>query len=240
MTPDQHFSQLGANITLFRRLLSAGDLTEPVPGCPGWDLADLSGHLGGIYRFAATAIAEARGIDEPSGPRERADLLGWFDTGATQVQDALDVRDWRRPCWTMAPPANTGFWARRMCHETALHLWDAQQSQGTEGVIDAELAADGVQEVVAMFFPRQVRLQRILPLTGTLEIHIQDAPAGDHLILAGDGAGPAPDESDAVLSGQAQALLLLLWKRVPFSTSEFTLSGDQDTARRALATALTP
>jgi MDMPI C-terminal domain len=91
-----------------------------------------------------------------------------------------------------------------------------------------------------MFFPRQVRLRRIDPLTDSLELAIEDAPAGDRLVLAGDGTGPAPAGTAAALSGEAESVLLLLWKRVPLGGRAFGLTGDLDAARRVLAAAVTP
>ena len=38
--------------------LESGDLDAPVPGCPGWTLTDLAHHLGGIHRWARTAVVE--------------------------------------------------------------------------------------------------------------------------------------------------------------------------------------
>jgi uncharacterized protein (TIGR03083 family) len=238
MTPDEYVGRFAAEAARLRELLSSGDLGAPVPGCPGWDLADLGGHVGGVYRFAATAIVENRGAEPPAGPRERGELLGWFDAGYGRIHDALAAGDWEQPCWTMAPPGNIRFWARRMCHETWLHAWDAQRSQGGGGALDAEPAADGVDEVVRMFFPRQVRLGRVPPLRDALEVRVDDVPT-DRLVLYGDGSDPRHAE-DAVLSGRAAHLLLLLWKRATLADHPFTVTGDEAAARRVLATALTP
>jgi uncharacterized protein (TIGR03083 family) len=240
MSPDEFFDRFMVDGARFRELLSCGDLDAAIPGCPGWNLADLGRHVGDIYRFAATAIIESQSAEEAADPSRRTDLLGWFDEGFRRIKDALVLGDWRRECWTMAPPGEVRFWARRMCHETSLHLWDALSSQGGEGLLDDQLAADGVDEVVTMFFPRQVSLGRIPPLPDALELQIENVPKTGRLVLHGDGSDPQRADTGAVLSGYAMPLLLLLWNRVTLSDYPFTVTGDHDIVERVLATALTP
>lgn len=231
--------RLESDMTRLRDVLSVGDLTAPVSGCPGWTLADLGGHVGGVYRFANVAVTELRSSEVPVGPRERLELLDWFDAGAQTLLRSLAARASEAPCWTMGDPDNVGFWVRRMCHETALHLWDAQSSLGEPASIESHLAVDGVHEIVTMFFPRQVRLGRMLPLTDSLRLEFADEPLASALAIAGDGTHDCAHETDAVLSGPAESLLLLLWKRRGL-VRELELIGDVEAGHRVLATALTP
>jgi uncharacterized protein (TIGR03083 family) len=237
ITPDGYYVQFLEETLVLRGLLADGDLSAAVPGCPGWDVAQLGAHLGGIYRFAAAALVEHRAVDEPEGPRTRPEMLDWFDTGAASVSSALTSASWDARCLTMGLPNTHAFWARRMCHETMLHRFDAQAAQAVPEPIAPPWAADGVQEIVSMFFPRQVRLGRIPPLDYTAEIDLVDAdtPA---LRIGGDGV-TAP-EPTATISGTAADILLLLWKRARISELAVTIDGDPLAARHVLSAALTP
>jgi uncharacterized protein (TIGR03083 family) len=251
MDPRAHLDALDHGVAQLRGVLATGDLDAPVSGCPGWTLADLGAHVGGIYRFAVTGLVEQRGLEskEP-GPTERDAMLAWFDDAAASLLETLhriDAADaWDREAWTMAPPATAAFWVRRQHQETILHLWDALESQGMDATAAAAVAlddaasADGVDEIVRMFFPRQVRLGRLAPLDDALAVSVAglDAP----LVITGDGsdARGAGRQADAVLSGPASSVLLALWKRLPLDAHDLAITGDPDAARRALSAALTP
>jgi uncharacterized protein (TIGR03083 family) len=232
-------AQLTSHIGRFEQLLGCADLTRNVPTCPGWDLASLGNHVGGVYRFAATAVNEKKESDTPTGPADHAATARWFTESAHALLDAFARHDSQEWCWTMAPPETVGFWIRRMAHETAMHLWDAESSQGVTTHIDPSVAADAIDEVVTMFFPRQVRLSRIRPLDAAVRLAIDDVETAD-LVLAGDGMRPHRGTIDATVRGRAEDLLLALWKRKPLAEAGLRISGDSMAAERVLAAALTP
>lgn len=218
-------------------VLDDGDLAAPVPACPPWRLTDLAHHLGGVHRWARTAVVEGPSREKyaADAPTERAALAAWFREGADALVTTLRATDPDTPCWTFAPPRTAAFWFRRQFHETAMHAGDAAASQGAVRPYGVEQALDGIDEVLATFLPRQVELGRIPALTRAVAV----APTeGGRLVLAGDGRC-APAEVDATVSGPAEALLLLLWHRVPFDDPRVAVTGDPAAARDVLAAALT-
>jgi uncharacterized protein (TIGR03083 family) len=237
MTPEEYYAQLQVEIAALREVLADGDLAAPVVSCPDWDLAALGAHIGGVYRFAAIGLTEHRPSDEPAGPRTRPELLEWFDSGAASVVSALTSASWDSACWAFSRPANHAFWARRMCQETMLHRFDAQASQQAAVPIAAAWAADGVAEIVTMFFPRQVRLGRTPRLDHTVELNLLDVE-GSALRIGGDGIS-AP-EPTATITGTAADVLLLLWKRAGVDELAVRIDGDAEAASHVLAAALTP
>jgi uncharacterized protein (TIGR03083 family) len=230
-------AHLDAAVAAFSATLR-DDLRRPVPGCPGWDLAALAGHLGGIHRWARDAILEGRPTDaDEARPARADDLVPWFDQGAAELAATLRATDPATPCWSFGPPPRTvAFWLRRMPHETTLHAWDAHAALGQDLPLDRDLTLDGVDEVVTMFVPRQVRLGRLAPPAYGLELRATDAPPGvGPWQLFGTEGTP-----DAVVAAPAATLLLLLWKRVPVDTDGITVTGDATAARAVLAAPLTP
>lgn len=243
MKAGRHLAGLELGIGQLRDVLARGDPAAPVSGCPGWSLADLGIHVGSVYGFAHAGLVEHREFRPAhTGARGRDEMLAFFDAradallGALRAIDAAD--DWDAEAWTMAPPATAAFWVRRQHHETSLHLWDALESQGvpreqsTAAALDDDTAADGIDEIVRMFCPRQVRLKRLEPLTETLELR---TPGREPLRL-GDGAGTP----SAVLTGAAPLVLLALWKRVALDAPGLTVSGDPRAAARVVASPITP
>ena len=236
MTPEQHVQFFQAEADAFARVLPTGDLDAAVPNCPGWTLTDLTAHLGGVHRWARGAILTGPGSDEYPIPTGRDAIVDWFTEGATALYETLATIDPAMPCWAFADPKTAEFWMRRQAHETSVHRWDAESSQGTPGPIEAALAADGLHEVVDMFFPRQVRLGRVPPLQRSLLLSPDD---GAPCTLAGDGTGHSGDV-EAELAGPAEALLLLIWGRTVVDDPRLRLTGSRAAAEEVLATAMTP
>jgi uncharacterized protein (TIGR03083 family) len=237
LTPTAYLPHLAAAADAFAAVLEAGDLDAPVPGCAPWRLADLAAHLGEVHRWACTAVVEGHpDAPVPEAPTGRAALVAWFREGAGALLSALADTDPETPCWTFGPPPRTAaFWFRRQTHETAVHAGDAAASQGTVRPYGTELARDGIDEVVGVFFPRQVRLGRTPPLSHTMAV---EPVEGGRWVLAGDGTAPPPVAS-ATVSGPAEALLLLLWHRTTLDDPRLGVVGDRAAADAVLGSALT-
>ena len=118
----------------------------------------------------------------------------------------------------------------------ACHGWtltDLAHHLGTTDPLDPALALDGVDEVVTVMFPRQVRLGRTARPSAALGL---TATEGGDWVLAGDGE----PEPAATVSGPAEALFLLLWHRIDLGDPRLTVAGSRATAAAVLAAALTP
>lgn len=239
---------LDAGVAAFAAALHE-DLRRPVPGCPGWDLAALAGHLGGVHRWARSAVVQARpGVLSEAGPDDSRDIAAWFAEGAAALAATLRATEPATGCWTFGPPPRTvAFWQRRMPHETTLHAWDAHAALGEDLPLDRDLALDGVDEVVTMFVPRQVRLGRLVPPPHALELRATDAPqgVGPWKLFAGEGEGETGGGGDvrapdAVVAAPAATLLLLLWRRIPLDTDGVAVAGDAAAAHALFDAPLTP
>ena len=237
LTRDAYLDSLERDVRAFSALLSGGDVDAPVDSCPGWSLLDLARHLSTVHRWATDCLVSATNADETEAPWGRDKVQVWFDDGAARLIDVLRTTDPSTPTWNFGPPPRTAaFWSRRQAHETSVHLWDARLSQGLSAPITSDLAADGVDEVVTMFFPRQVRLQRIPPLEHGLMIELVDV-ADARYVLVGDGTDPDA-ATVATLRGPSADVLLALWGRSDIDGLEVV--GDRATAQAILRSGIVP
>jgi uncharacterized protein (TIGR03083 family) len=232
--------------------LARGRLDQPVPSCPGWSVRSLLGHLGGLYARTVAQLPTGS-LDAPqpppAPPTGDADLLDYFDENLAALLLTLDAVDPDRPAWNFFPHTRqvAGFWRRRLAHETAVHRVDVELAAGAEPLVAAAAisppaAADGVDELLAVYLPRRRRVaaagdQAAADPTGRLDgsvhIHLADTP-GEWLVrLHGADVETTHGHAkgDAVLRGPAVPVLLAFWGRLPLEAPEVDVIGDPDLVR---------
>jgi len=205
------------------------DPSAAVPSCPGWDRTQLLAHTSGAHGWVRAQLRVGSGERIRMSTVERApegDLLpGWYEEGAAELVALLEAMDVGATWPTWAGPQPGTFFARRMAHETAVHLWDAEPRP-----IDTDLAVDGVDELLEVFAPR-LPGDRFGGMSGTIHLHATDEGldgAGEWLV----GLGPegitfdkGHAKGDVALRGAASDLLLWAWNRVPVD-DRFEVHGD--------------
>ena len=231
MSPDQYLAELAASLDRLSDLARQpqDSLARSVPACPGWTLDQLFGHVGSIERWAAAVVHEGIFVPEPVPPA--AGAAEWFLDGAESFLEAMRALDPGMACWNFGPPPRTaGFWLRRQAHEHAIHLIDACQALGLAVPAFAEdFMLDGVDEVLAMFAPRQLRLDRMPQPEKAVSFHV----AGSRSWML--GPGPAA----ASVTASLPAMYLGLWGRTSLEDSA-VIDGDTALALRVLRGPLTP
>lgn len=221
-----HIENLDRQGTGLADAASMAGLDAAVPTCPGWQIRDLLRHTGAVHRWATAFLVEGHTSVRPlpEGPAPDVTdpaLLSWFRDGHAALVGALRAAPADLDCWTFlrgsASPVE--FWARRQAHETTIHRVDAEYARGghADG-ISPELAADGIDELLAGFHGRRssaVRTDapRVLRVrtqdTGEVwTVRLSDGPP----VTARDASGRA----DCELSGPAVDMYLALWNRLPF------------------------
>ncbi|MEV4279183.1 maleylpyruvate isomerase family mycothiol-dependent enzyme [Actinoplanes xinjiangensis] len=190
-----------------------------VPTCPGWVIADLLGHLGGVHRWATAHVTGGHREPVPAdgffaAPADGT-LLDWFREGHRSLVAALLAADPALDCWTFLPAGSPlEFWARRQAHETAVHRADAEAAAGSRPRWSPDFAVDGIDEVLHGFFRRRPeRLAADPPLR--MSLHATDAGRAWTIRMEPDrlyvDAGEQP--AGLRLAGTASDLYLLLWNR---------------------------
>jgi uncharacterized protein (TIGR03083 family) len=207
------------------RAVAAADLTAAVPTCPGWTIADLTRHVGQVYRHKALGMRQG---SEPEDwpPKELADSepLDLFDRAYADLVAEFAARRPQDVTGTWYGPDQTvGFWIRRMAQETVIHRIDAELATGQQlAPVPADLAIDGIDELLTVFVAFGVTAWaeyftdvlagspgRTFDLrTDGAAWHVRTGP-GTFTVQDGDGTGPA----DVTVSGPPTALLRWVWNR---------------------------
>src|SRR5436190_2222205 len=82
----------------------ASSLSRHTSPRPGWGLRALAAHLGGVHRWARSALTRPRpGEQSDEGPEPGVDLRAWFDEGAHDLVRTLRGTDPATECWTFGP-----------------------------------------------------------------------------------------------------------------------------------------
>lgn len=245
--PD-YVAHIRAESVRFREVLADCDATAPVPSCPEWTAADLLFHLGKVQEWWATVLrdrpAEPEDV-EPERPASYDALLSYYDEGLEALPHALASADPGEEAWSWSSdPAHhrVGWIARRQAHEALIHRLDAELTAGERTALDPVLAADGVEECLAVMYGGLPPWGSFDPLPQHVELRMPDvdasvwvrlglfsgtSPKGEvitrekdlHLV---DDPGAA---ADAVVTADAGTLDAWLWHRT--DGDAVRLSGDE-------------
>ena len=231
MSPDRYLAELAGFLDQLSTLARqpAALLSRAVPACPGWSLEQLFGHLGSIERWAAAVVRQGTFVEETAPPAENA--AAWFLEGTAPFLGTMTALDPEKACWNFGPPPRkAGFWLRRQAHEHAIHLIDACQALDLEiPALGADFMLDGVDEVLAMFTPRQLRLERMPPPDQGVNFQVPGA--------TGWTVGPGP--AVASITAPVRGMYMGLWGRSNLEEVAL-IEGDAAAARRVLRGPLTP
>jgi uncharacterized protein (TIGR03083 family) len=234
MTPDEHVAAIAEHAGQLEAAAADGGLDAAVTTCPDWTVREVVGHLGGVHRWAASFVADAR--TEPPGahdgleePPDDGQLLAWFRAGHERLVEVLSKAGDDMECWTFLPaPFPRAFWARRQAHETAIHRIDVESATGRRTTFDPRFAIDGIDELLLGFFARR-RGALLADPAVTLGVRAGDGTAGDAWTMRIGPQGREVDRGDAhgdlVVTGAANDLYLMLWNRR--GTDGLELDGDE-------------
>ncbi|MCO1582481.1 maleylpyruvate isomerase family mycothiol-dependent enzyme [Crossiella sp. SN42] len=219
MRPEALHTALDTAVAEFQAAVTSAGPAAPVPTCPGWTADALTAHLASVFGLVADWIRTGRRRQPRPVPASAPDA---FATASATLLELLGPGQADRPCPTWCPWDRTiGFWLRRMAHEAVIHRVDAESALGVVTPVPAELAADGVDEVLTLWLgahqPPVVSGEHVV----RLEVPGREWTVGlnPSVVDFCDGAEP-----EAVLRGPASALDLWLWGRG--GAAGLTVEGD--------------
>ena len=211
---DARFADVAAEAVLAR------GWTAPVPGCPGWTLADLVWHLAEVQHFWAWVVrtrATDPGAYAPPVRRPDDELLGFGVAQSAELETVLAGADPAERVWTWAPRQDVGFVLRRQAVEAVVHTADVEQVLGDLRPIPPDVGLDGLDEWLEVMVPGALPQG---PPAAAHPVVLHAVDAGAERVLF-PGSRPVPV---ARLTGTAGDLLLAVWRRVPLEV--LTVDGD--------------
>jgi uncharacterized protein (TIGR03083 family) len=230
----------------------SGDRAVPVATCGTWTLADLTWHLAEVQDFWAWIVGErAQAPDaypEPVRPADDA-LADALEGNAARLVRTLRDSDPASVCWSWAAEQTVGFTMRRQAHEALIHRVDAELAVDARSDIDAELAADGVDELISVFLAEVPDWASFRASDDAVEVTLAGVASAGWRCRFGRMTGTSPASGrtydlDAVelddaapvgaqLRGHADDLDLWLWGRAPIDRLDVV--GDMDLVHRLRA-----
>jgi uncharacterized protein (TIGR03083 family) len=217
----------------FRDVLAVCNPRAGVPSCPDWNADDLLWHLGEVQHFWTWVVTNRpKGPDEydqPERPGDHAGLLSFYDVQYVALVAALEVAEPTDEAWTWSQDHTVAFISRRQAHEALIHRRDAELAADTLTPFPADLAADGVDEVLDVMYGGCPPWGEFSPLPHYVRLDLTDT--GDQIwVQLGRFHGTDPEgieheeedihvvadpgvEPDAVISGTAEVLDTRLWRR---------------------------
>jgi uncharacterized protein (TIGR03083 family) len=219
MKRDEFLRCLAADEARLRE--AAVDLTAQVPTCPGWTVDDLVRHVAMVYLHKIECIRTGKEPEQwpPDTSGEPAMALLDRAYAALVAEFAARADDEPAASW-YEPDQTVGFWIRRMAQETVIHRVDAELAAGLPiAPISADLAADGIDEVLVAFLAYETRTwpDDFPHLTGGDLSVLVGAGGARWLVRLDEGAltvdtDPAGQAASQV-SGDPSAVLRWLWRR---------------------------
>lgn len=239
---ERFYAEIAGSAATLASIIDGADLTQAVPTCPDWTLRQLATHVGRAHRWAGEIVATRsaefipfRAVPDGRLPDDPGRHVGWLHDGADRLISALRAAG-TDPVWAFGQLRPARFWARRMTHETAVHRADAEIAAGRQPVIEASIAADGIDEWLGfedlLNGGQDSRLDALAD-GQVLHIHATDeglGQAGEWLVRR-DSDGIAVQHGhrrgDVAVRGPASALLLVLVRRLPADDAPVQIIGDR-------------
>ena len=232
-------AELDDAVSRFAALADAVAGDEDVPSCPGWTTRDLIVHLGATHRWAAATLLSAQRLADAPSPVVHGSLGDWYAGCAAALLTAIDAVAPDEPIPNFARINETAsFWARRQLHETTMHAVDLAQALGhgeRQWDVGADVAADGVEEVLGVFFPRMTARGQRPDVRSRVRFDATDRFDSWIIVPSSTAVGPpllkhGNGDADSSVRGTTVELYLALWNRIPTDRLRY----DSDDARAVL------
>jgi len=252
LSHETYLTHLRAESARFLDVLRDADPALPVPSCPEWRSADLLWHLGEVQWFWGTVVAErlqsVEALEGPARPGTYAELLSFFAEQSDRLQTALSSTDPSERVYMWADDKTVRYIGRRQAHEALIHRLDAELTVDEVTPLDADLATDGVDEVLRVMFGGCPPWGTFTP--SSTHVHVVASDTGTVVpVVLGRFTGTNPDsgtaydepevsvtaadaaaQPQATVKGSAEDLDAWLWHRR--DDARLTVEGDQGTFAR--------
>ncbi|MFD4757818.1 maleylpyruvate isomerase family mycothiol-dependent enzyme [Streptomyces sp. NPDC058439] len=240
---DLYCDEIIGRTDALRAAIKGADLGATVPTCPDWTLRDLVVHVGGAHRWVGE-IVRTRATEEvpddqvpeftPEGD-DPAVLDAWLAEGAAKTVESLRAAGPDQKVWSWGWERSTGFWARRMAHETIVHQADAALTVKTGYEVAPGLAADTIEEWLEIVaFAQAAGDEKAAGLRGggrSIHLHATDVPEAGWLIEFGEDGFTwrrAHEKATVALRGPLTDVMLVFNRRLAADSDRVEVLGDAE------------
>jgi uncharacterized protein (TIGR03083 family) len=232
----------------FAAVVRESPLQAHVPAYPDFTVHSLAAHIGRALRLF-DAIARDGGkhpspeaLEVPAGP----DVADWVLAGLAPLVTLLGEipPDKPVPFPHDAGDRPAGLIAPLLAVEVGVHRWDVESVLGDHAPIPADLAVQEVESVFANFVPRLAG-DGVADIGGTVWLRATDTAAAwsarvSNGRLTTERAPDRPSDAAVFVTGAAQDIALLVWKRALPPRPELEVAGSADVLKRFLVTDYIP
>ena len=192
-----------------------GEMTSPVPNCPGWTVYNAAVHIGRACVFWEEMMASP---PDDSSARDRAlatitrlptgvdltQLAAWAESAMAAIEAGGD-----RECYfsMTGGPGTFDLWAWHAAAELSVHQLDVEAALGHPHTISEPAALDSAEYACAYFMPAMRRAMHEDPGGLTVELTGHDG------VVVGSTSIESHAPGRATVRGPATQVLLGLWGR---------------------------
>ena len=246
VTPtDSWLAHLRRETERFAEVVRESPLRAHVPAYPDFTVHSLAIHIGrGLRTFHA--IVTGGGADPAAAVPEGPDAADWvlaaLDPLVTVLSEVPPDKPVPFPHDAGDRPA--GLIAPLLAVEVGVHRWDVESVLGDHAPIPADLAVQEVGSVFANFVPRLAG-SGVADIGGVVWLRASDTDAAwsaqvSDGRLTTERAADAPADTAVSVTGTAQDIALLVWKRALPPRAELDVAGNVDVLKRFLVTDYIP
>ncbi|MFI6337279.1 maleylpyruvate isomerase family mycothiol-dependent enzyme [Streptomyces sp. NPDC050535] len=248
---DRYCDAIEAQVRQLRDVVNSEGvvLSATVPTCPDWSLEQLVRHTGGALRWVELLVRTRARENVPdedvpwaAGPAAEGDpaaLDGWLAETGEMLVGTLREAGPDTEVWAWAGVHNSGFWARRMTHELAIHRADATLAAGLPYEVEPEVAADAIDEWLGIveYIQRTQPHDPARELRGTgrgIHLHATDTDAGLNaewvveLTEKGVVWRRGHERATVALRGPLTDVLLAFYRRLPLDGGRLEVLGERE------------
>jgi uncharacterized protein (TIGR03083 family) len=225
------------------------DGSTRVPSYPTFTVASLIGHVADVLERVDRGVAT--GIFDRTAPKPLLDdldeALRVLSASEQTALAALRSADDDMPLahGFSALPQTVAMYPRYLAIETVIHRWDIETAAAARTPVEPRLAVVAIDNLFDAWMPLGRADSSVL--TGTHRVSVVTDDTDDAWVVTFDNTGVRglrahePFETpDAEVRGSAEALMLLLWKRLPADNSSTSVLGDRSALNALLDLAYVP
>jgi uncharacterized protein (TIGR03083 family) len=230
----------------FADIVTQSPLLAHVPAYPDFTVYSLAVHIGRVLRVFHGVVA-GNGTDYLTADAPDAeDVADWvlaaLDPLVTLLGEVPPDKPVSLPHQAGDRPA--GLIAPQVTVEVGVHRWDVESVLGEHVPIPSDLAVQDVESVFTNFAPR-LAASGVADIGGTVWLRTTDTPAAwsarvSDGRLVTERAADSPDDAAVTVTGLAQDIALLVWKRAVPPRPELGVTGSVDVLKRFLVTDYIP